>query len=140
MGEERVIVKLKKKDQYLVIENECEELVDIDQIRKKLNQVPESEEDGISLWSMNCYIKCCINNLITAMLKRVEFGKSGILTGTCQLSEIKSWIEELAGEKFMVQPDSYFKDGKKYFAVKIPLFMKDFHCSAAEKERGEQHD
>lgn len=140
MGEERVIVKLKKKDQYLVIENECEELIDIDQIRQKLSQVPESEEDGISFWSMNYYIKCCINNLITAMLKRVEADNSEILTGVGPLSEMKSWIEELAGEKFTVQPDSYFKDGKNYFAVKIPLFMKDYHCSAAEKERGEQHD
>lgn len=138
--EERVIVRLKKEKQYLVIQNECAELADIDQIRQKLNQVPESEEDGISLWSMNCYIKSCINNLITAMLKRVESDNSEILTDVDLLLEIKRWIEELVGENFTVQPESDSKDGKNYFAVKIPLFMKNYHCSAAEKERGEQHD
>lgn len=138
--DEWVIVELIKSGKYLVIQNECVSSVNIERIKHKLSQVPESEEHGISLWSMNCYVKHCINNLITAMLKRVEADISGDHADSGQLLELKKWIEELTGEGFVVQPDVYTESGKEYFAVKVPLFMKDYHCSAAEKERGEQHD
>lgn len=139
-GDEWVIVKLTKSEQYLVIQNECQDSVNIEQIKHKLSQVPESEEDGISLWSMNCYIKQCINSLIMTILKRDKTDVSESFANHKQISELKEWIEKLTGEGFTVQPDMLTENEKKFFAVKVPLFMKDYHCSVAEKERGEQYD
>lgn len=140
-AEQRVIVKLVKKEHYLVIQNECAEEVDLEQIKHKLSHVPESEEDGISLWSMNCYLKQCINNLITAMLRRAESAISDNRADNEQdLSELKKWIEKLTGEGFTIQPDRGREQGKTFFAVKIPLFMGGYHCNDTEKGRGEQDD
>ncbi|MCM1235235.1 MAG: hypothetical protein NC489_34475 [Ruminococcus flavefaciens] len=138
--DERVIVELVKREQYLVIQNECQDSVNIENIKYKLSQIPESEEDGISLWSMNCYIKQCINSFIMAMLNKEETGIAGHPKASGRLSDLKEWIEKLTSEEFTVQPDVQSKNGKNFFMVKVPLFMTDYHCSAAEKERGEQHD
>ncbi len=126
-GEERVIVNIYKDNGYFVIENECESAVDLDRIKRKLHHVPDSEEDGISLWSFNCYIRQCINSLILARLKEIEHS---ILENRLSITEIKNvgnWINSLTSQEYEIQPEHEKKeDGRCYFRVKIPLFMEKF--------------
>ena len=137
---QRVVVKLIKEAHYLVIQNDCMEEVDIEQVKYKLRHVPESEEDGISLWSMNCYIKQCINNWIMAILSKAEADVSENAANEKQLLDLKRWIEMLTGETFTIQPNVRKENGKTFFEVKIPLFMGGYPYGDSEKERGEQYD
>lgn len=125
--EARVIVYLSKEENFLVIGNECEKPVDIEQIKHKLNQVPESEEEGISLWSMNCYIKRCINALIMATLKEIEASVAKNQANKDQLWQLKNWIEKLIGEEFAIQPAMYEREGKTFFQMKVPIFMSNHY-------------
>ena len=124
-----VILNIYKKEGYLVIENECENLVDVYEIKRKLHHIPDSEDDGISLWSFNYYIKQCINSLILARLKEIE-GNAQNQPYTAMADEIEDvgrWIIQLTGSDYEIQLDSNEQsDGKIYFKVGLPIFMEKF--------------
>ena len=124
--EHRVIVDIYSENGFLVLENERDEPVDIDQIKRSLRRVPESEEDGISLWSFNCYIKRCINSLILEKLKEIEFDLAEERGDQSKLSNLGEWIQKLTGEEFEIQPEQCERDGKCYFKVKLPVFLKKY--------------
>lgn len=133
-----VIVELYREDGFLILENECDESVDIERIKDSLRRVPESEEDGISLWSFHCYIKRCIYSLIMARIKETDSALAENQMderGLCYLGE---WIEKLTGEMCMIQAESCEKDGKVYFRLKLPVFMEKYHW--AQTVKGEQNE
>lgn len=124
--EKCVIVKLQKEGGDLIIENECEEPVHPDQIERYQDRVPESEEDGISFWSFNCYIKQCINSLILSKMKETD---EIIQRGEIEPEKIQSlgrWIEKLAGRECEIQSEGYEEKDKNYFRVKIPIFIEKY--------------
>lgn len=124
-----VIVKLYKEGGCLIIENECEESVHPDQIERYQDHVPESEEDGISFWSFNCYIKQCINSLILSKMKEIE---ENIQKGDIDSEKIQilgRWIEKLAGRECEIQSECYMENNKNYFRVKIPIFIEKYRIN-----------
>ena len=137
MAGQNVIVDLYREEGFLVIENECDESVDVERIKRRLSQVPGSEEDGISLWSFNCYIKRCINALIMARIKDIdtEFAENRADEG--QIRYLGEWITRLTGEECEIWPEQCEKNGKKYFRVKLPVFMEKYRWSMNQERRAE---
>lgn len=133
-GKSVIIVHISKKEGYLIIKNECEKIIDLEQVKRKLHHIPDSEEDGISLWSVNCYIKRCINSLIMAKLKEIERNISENPDSIGNMEYVKKWIETLMSEKYDIQPDVIKEDEKSYFIVKLPIFMEIYQFDEKEKE------
>lgn len=135
-----VIVKIYKDNGYMVVENECEGMIDIDQIRRKLHHIPDSEDDGISLWSFNCYIRRCINSLILAKLKEIECNISENQKSISIINEVEKtaiWINKLTGDEYEIWPELDKKEnGEKFFRVKIPIFMEKYFF----EEKGEKNE
>lgn len=130
-----VIVRIYKDDSAcLVIENECENEVDVAEISHKLQRIPDAEEDGISLWSFNCYIRQCINYLIMEKLKKAEQDSEGYEQSEAEIRVLGEWIEMLTGGGCEIQPESGQKNGKYYFSVKLPIFMEKYQLSFSGKE------
>lgn len=125
-GMQRVTVKLYSEDGFLIIENECEKPVDIESVRRRLEHVPESEEDGISLWSFNCYIKRCINSLIMEKIKKAEYDLEEGQLKKEYLFYLGKWIQKLTGETCEIQPEEPVRNGRRYFRLKLPIFMKKY--------------
>ena len=124
-----VILDIYKEEGYLVIKNECESIVDVDEIKRKLHHIPDSEDDGISLWSFNYYIKQCINSLILARLKEIEdiAQNQPYVAMTDEIEDVGRWIMQLTGSDYEIQLDSKKQsDGKIYFKVGLPIFMEKF--------------
>ncbi len=120
-----VIVSIYKSGDYLIIENESEYTVDLERIKRKLHQIPDSEDDGISLWSFNCYIRQCISSLILARLKEINCDISENKYYMDEVRAVGVWINRLTGQEYEIQPEQETKeDGKCYFRVKIPIFME----------------
>ena len=123
--QESVIVSIYKSGDYLIIENESEYTVDLERIKRKLHQIPDSEDDGISLWSFNCYIRQCISSLILARLKEINCDISENKYNMDEVRAVGVWINRLTGQEYEIQPEQETKDdGKCYFRVKIPIFME----------------
>lgn len=125
-----VIVKIYKDEQsYLVIENECESGVDIERVKRKLQHVPDSEDDGISLWSFNCYIRQCINSLILNKLKELDSNISECQSDKVinDIKETGDWINKLTSQEYEIQLEqNKDKKGKLNFTVKLPIFMEKY--------------
>lgn len=131
---ECVTLEMYKEAGYLVIKNECEQAIDIEKIKQGLHHVPESEDDGISFWSFNCYVKQCINSLILEKLKEME---RDISENQCDIEKIKqigNWIKYLTSEECEIQPDEEEKEDKHYFKVKLPIFMEQYQVNIVQKE------
>lgn len=129
-----IIVDVCEENGYLVISNECKEKLDIEHIRKKLNHMPESEEDGISLWSFNRYIKKCINSLIQEKLMEIEQDFINQATNKMDMKTVKQWIKNLTGGQYDVQVEISFVE-PYYFRVKLPIFMKLYEMHDRRKEK-----
>lgn len=121
-----VIVDIYLEEGDLVIENECEGEIDLQQVKRRLHYVPNSEEDGISLWSFNCYIRQCINSMILAKLKEIEGNFEENQVDIHDIIDTGAWITRLTGPEYEIRPDSKEKGGKYYFKVRVPIFVKKF--------------
>lgn len=130
-----IMVYVYKEDGCLVIENECEGTVDITKIMHKLRYIPDSEDDGISLWSFNCYIRSCINSLILARLKETERNLAKQQIDEWEIAELGIWINKLTSQEYEIQLEQPEKeDGKIYFRVMLPVFMEKYQSD----EKGEE--
>lgn len=128
-----VILNITKEEGYLVIENECESNVNVEAIRRKLQHIPDSEDDGISLWSFNCYIRQCINSLILAKLKEIEGYNAQNPPDIKEVKAVGEWIMRLSGRDYEIQLEDEGKSGdKSYFRVKLPIFMEKFERTRKE--------
>ncbi len=122
-----VIVKIYLKEDWLVVENESEDIVELDKIKQKLYRIPDSESDGISLWSVNSYIRQSINSLILAKLKDIKRDINKEQYDIDKIRRVREWIQELTSSKYDIQLDTYQnEDGKQYFQVKLPIFMEKY--------------
>lgn len=133
-GKSVIIVHIYKEEGYLVIKNECGNIIDLESVKRKLHHIPDSEEDGISLWSVNCYIKRCINSLIMARLKEIEKNISENSDAIGNMECVKKWIGRLMSEKYDIQIDGTKEDEKSYFIVKLPIFMELYQFDEKERE------
>lgn len=106
----------------------CEEPVHAEEIKRSLNRVPKSEEDGISLWGFNCYIKQCISSMILEKIKETEENISKGEVKTEKVRKLGEWINKLTGSEYEIKPDGYEdkKNGQNYFKVMIPIFMEKY--------------
>lgn len=129
-----VIVNLYKEKDVLVIENECEEPVDIERIRRALHRVPEPEKDGVSLWSFNRYIKRCIYSLVKAKLNETEIGIAENRVSKEKILNLGIWIGRLTGEECMIQIEPYQRDNRMFFKLKLPVFMEKYHWCMGEED------
>lgn len=125
-NEKCVIVEIRKEKGNLIIRNECEECMDIRYIKRRLHHIPDSEDDGISLWSFNCYIRQSINSIILAKMKEIEQSILENCAETGSVENIGKWIEKLTGDEYEIQPEIINEDGKMYFSVKLPIFMEKY--------------
>ncbi len=133
-NEQSVIVNLYKEKDVLVIENECEEAVDIKCIERALYRVPESEEDGISLWSFGYYIKRCIYSLVKAKLNETELNIAENQVNEKVICDLGVWINRLTGEECMIQAETCQRDNRTYFKLKLPVFMERYRWSMNEDD------
>lgn len=119
----RVIVELKRENERLIIQNESSQTVDADEIKRRLKKVPESSEDGISLWSAYVYIQRCKSALVMTSINNVrEKLLSNLATHedmTNLLKEVKS-LFDVSGEVTIENRES---NGKNYFMVGLPIFV-----------------
>lgn len=136
LQEESVIVKLYKEGDVLIMENECEEPADLERVKRALHRIPESEEDGISLWSFNYYIKRCINSLIREKLKEVEAEIAENRRDNRKICNLGKWIMKLTGEECMIQAETYERDDRVYFKLKVPVFMEKYYWGEDKNEGG----
>lgn len=128
-----VIVKLYKEEGVLIIENECEEPVDVERINRALHRVPEPEKDGISLWGFNQYIKRCIYSLVKAKLNETEIGLAENQVSTEMIQDLGVWIGRLTDEEYMIQIDSEPRDNK-IFKLKLPVLMEKYRWCMDEED------
>lgn len=117
-----VIVEVKREGEYLIIQNESSQNVNIDEIRRKLKKVPESSEDGISLWSANVYIQRCNSSLAIAMINRTKEKLLSNQVTYQELEELKKKVDVLLNEKGGVKIDNITKNDRHYFTIALPIF------------------
>lgn len=117
-----VIVEVKREGEYLIIQNESSQNVNIDEIRRKLKKVPESSEDGISLWSANVYIQRCNSSLAIAMINRTKEKLLSNQVTYQELEELKKKVDVLLNEKGGVKIDNITKNDRRYFTIALPIF------------------
>lgn len=130
-----VIVKMRKNSfGNLEVINESVEEFDADEITNKLMQIPESEEDGISLWSLNRYIKSCISAYLMDKLRLAEEKLERNELSREEVVYIGKRTEELLSEKYDVKPKTYSENKKSYFAVELPILMERYNWSVWNKE------
>ena len=128
-----VIVNVYKEENYLIIKNECEESVSVERINRNRNRVPESEEDGISFWSFNCYIKRCINSLIWAKMREINANIAEGCLDEKEVAQLGEWIMKLTNEEFEIQAKCYKEEQKIYFMVSLPIFMEKYYWDGEKK-------
>ena len=122
-----------KEENYLIIKNECEESVSVERINRNRNRVPESEEDGISFWSFNCYIKRCINSLIWAKMREINANIAEGCLDEKEVAQLGEWIMKLTNEEFEIQAKCYKEEQKIYFMVILPIFMEKYYWDGEKK-------
>ena len=118
-----VIVELKREGRHLIIQNESRKAVNVDEIRRKLKRVPESSEDGISLWSAKVYIQRCSSAVALTMLNeaREKFLSN---QGTQQeLEELRKKVIARLDENSSIKIDSSENNGRFFFTVGLPIFL-----------------
>lgn len=130
--EEYVIVTLEKKGGSLVISNKTEEKpVEAERIRKQLRHIPESEEEGISLWSFNRMLKRKIGAYVSA---RIDFLENKIKEGNLSEDEIKRErirIRKLVSDEYDIKIDIKNTGGRGKpregcFKICLPIFMEAY--------------
>lgn len=129
-----VIVKLYEEGGYLIIENECEESVDVERIRRALHRVPEPEKDGISLWAFNQYIKRCIYSLVKAKLNETENDIAENQVNTKTIRDLGIQIGRLTGEEYMIQTDPVARDNRIFFKLRLPVLMGKYRWCIDEED------
>ncbi len=132
-GWQNVIVDVYREKDYLIIKNECEEFVSEEQINRSWNRVPESEEDGISLWSFNCYIKRCINSLIWAKMRKMNEDIAEGHLDEESVIQLGEWIKKLTSRECEIQAECITEEQRKYFMVRLPVFMEKYHWREEKK-------
>jgi len=118
-----VIVNLKREGKYLIIQNESTQNVNFDEIKRKLKRVPESSEDGISLWSAKVYIQRCSS---AAAITMINEAREKFLSnqGTKQeLESLKAKVIAYLDEEDSIKIDGNEINGKFFFTVGLPIFL-----------------
>lgn len=110
-------------EQMLRISNETECKEDIDDMTKFLEREPLNEESGITVWTLNCYIKRMKVAFIRDKINRV--------TSKEELLEAVNYAKKLMSEEFCVRMNLKYDDTKrKYFCYELPILWAKY-----EKQR-----
>ena len=96
---------------------------DIDDMTKFLEREPLNEESGITVWTLNCYIKRMKVAFIRDKINRV--------TSKEELLEAVNYAKKLMSEEFCVRMNLKYDDTKrKYFCYELPILWAKY-----EKQR-----
>lgn len=110
-------------EQMLRISNETECKEDIDDMTKCLEREPLNEESGITVWTLNCYIKRIKVAFIRKRINRVKSKE--------ELLEAVSYAKKLMSEEFCVRMNLKYDDNKrKHFCYELPILWAKY-----EKQR-----
>ena len=120
---QRVIVELKRENELLIIKNECSQRVDTDEIKRRLKKVPESSEDGISLWSAYVYIQRCKSALVMTRINNVREKLLSNLAMYEDMTNLLKEVESLFDVSGEVTIENRESNGKNYFMVGLPIFV-----------------
>ncbi len=113
-------------EQMLRISNETECKEDIDDMMKCLEREPVNEESGITVWTLNCYIK-----RIKVAFIRDKINKA---TSKEELLEVVGYAKKLMSEEFCVRMNLKYDDEKrKYFCYELPILWAKY-----EKQQGQE--
>ena len=118
-----VIVKMRRQGRQLIIQNESSQNVNADEIKRKLKRVPESSEDGISLWSAKVYIQRCNSAMAVTMINesREKFLSN---QGTKQeLETLRKKVITCLDDRSSIKIDSRKINGRFFFTVGLPIFL-----------------
>ena len=63
--------------------NHCEDIT-LQQIKRSLNRQPDNENSGITLWSLNCYLKRELVNTAGICLKEMKVKDAGSMGSALQ--------------------------------------------------------
>lgn len=110
-------------EQMLRISNETKCKEDINDMMKCLEREPVNEESGITMWTMNCYIKRIKVAFIRDKINRTT-SREGLL-------EVIKYAKELMSEEFCVRMNLKYDEKKsEWFCYELPILWAKY-----EKQR-----
>lgn len=112
------ISKTKRNTLRIANPTDCDERM-LQRIRWRLEHEPMKEEDGITLWSMNCYLKRIKVTCAVRWLK--EAGNTAE-----KVEKIKKRIEGLFGDDYQMKVDIVEGEGEQFFSCEIPLLWEKY--------------
>lgn len=113
-------------EQMLRISNETECKEDINDMEKCLEREPVNEESGITLWTLNCYIKRIKVAFIRDRINRA--------TSKEELLEVVRYAKKLMSKEFCVRMNlKYNVEKKKCFCYELPILW-------AKYEKQKEHE
>ncbi len=91
-----------------------------------MKNIPETEEEGISLWSFNQNLKRCISSYVLEKLqitnnRLVEQGVSAD-----ELLRLGEQVEKFLSDEYEVKVRCEVRDHDNYFVIELPVFMECF--------------
>lgn len=123
-----VIVEITKQNGRLIISNKIHEKNEskLRRAQEGLKNIPETEEEGISLWSFNQNLKRCISSYVLEKLqitnnRLVEQGVSAD-----ELLRLGEQVEKFLSDEYEVKVRCEVRDHDNYFVIELPVFMECF--------------
>ena len=110
------ISKSKDGKLHILSETECEETV-VQRVRRSMEREPVSEESGITMWTLNSYmkkIKVAYAEQIIAKLKENNF------------DVIENLLNGLTGRAFEINVVITETGGKRYFLYELPVLRTEY--------------
>lgn len=99
----------------------------IEQIRREMLS-PPGPDSGISLWSMSRYIKSIVSRLTINCLDKYRevLADCSMEEQKKLLLELRSFLDDLLSDSYMIKVDGNAIDSKKYFSVEIPILAEKY--------------
>lgn len=101
---------------HILNRTECKKNV-LKKVCACLEQEPASEESGITLWTLNCYIK---------KLKAAYAGQAIAQMKEDTSESCKDALKDLTGEEFQIKLDIRESDDESYFLYEIPILRQQY--------------
>lgn len=111
------ISKSKNGMLHILSETDCEESA-LKRVRGCLEQEPFSEESGITLWTLNSYLKKVKSAWAKLILEKMSDNN---------IDQIARWLNHLlADEKFQINVAIKKKKNKSYFLYELPVLRQQY--------------
>lgn len=104
---------------------ECDETI-LPKIRRGLEHEPIRGEEGITLWSMNCYLK-----RVKVAYARKFLQEAG--NSEAEIETVKRKIMKLFEDEYQIKIDMVEHDKEKFFSCEIPVLSRKYEQGEGER-------